>query len=195
MMNKLTREDLYSLEDYAARRAEFRQQVMAHKRVRVLPVGPNVSLHFEDRMTMLYQVQEMLRAERVFEVAGIEEELSAYNPLVPDGSNFKVTMMIEFADPDERAVALGRLLGVEDKVWVRVGDGEKVWAIADEDMERATEEKTSSVHFLRLELTPEMVAAAKSGAAIAVGVEHAGYQHSADPVGPELRDSLTGDLD
>ena len=194
-MHKLTRDHLYSLEDYAAKRVEFRQQIMAHKRVRVLPVGPNVTLHFEDRMTMHYQVQEMLRAERVFEAAGIDEELSAYNPLIPDGSNFKVTMMVEFADPDERAVALGKLLGVEDRVWVRVGESERSYAIADEDMERSTEDKTSSVHFLRLELSEAMVAAAKAGAAIGVGVDHAEYSHSADPISDVLRDSLTGDLD
>lgn len=195
MMQKLTRDDLYSLEDYATRRVEFRQQVMAHKRVRVLPVGPNVTLHFEDRLTMHYQVQEMLRAERVFEAAGIDEELSAYNPLIPDGSNFKVTMMVEFADPAERAVALGKLLGVEDKVWVRVGESERVYAIADEDMDRSTDDKTSSVHFLRLELSEAMVAAAKAGAAIGVGVDHSEYQQSVDPVSDALRDSLTGDLD
>lgn len=195
MMQKLTRDDLYSLEDYATRRVEFRQQVMAHKRVRVLPVGPNVTLHFEDRLTMHYQVQEMLRAERVFEAAGIDEELSAYNPLIPDGSNFKVTMMVEFADPAERAVALGKLLGVEDKVWVRVGESERVYAIADEDMDRSTDDKTSSVHFLRLELSEAMVAAAKGGAAIGVGVDHPEYQHSVDPVNDALRDSLSGDLD
>jgi len=194
-MQKLTRDDLYSLEDYAARRVEFRQQIMVHKRVRVLPVGPNVTLHFEDRMTMHYQVQEMLRAERVFEAAGIDEELSAYNPLIPDGSNFKVTMMVEFADPDERAVALGKLLGVEDKVWVRVGESERVYAIADEDMERSTDDKTSSVHFLRLELSTSMAVAAKAGAAIGVGVDHVEYNHSVDPVSDVLRDSLTGDLD
>jgi len=194
MMQKLTRDDLYSLEDYAARRTAFRQRVMAHKRVRVLPVGAHVTLHFEDRLTMHYQVQEMLRAERVFEAAGIEDELSAYNPLIPDGSNFKVTMMVEFADPDERALALSKLMGVEDKVWVRVGESERSWAIADEDMERATDEKTSAVHFLRLELTPAMVAAAKSGAAIGVGVDHPEYCFSVDPVGDVLRESLSGDL-
>ena len=194
-MQKLTRDDLYSLEDYAAKRVEFRQQIMVHKRVRVLPVGPNVTLHFEDRLTMHYQVQEMLRAERVFEAAGIDEELSAYNPLIPDGSNFKVTMMIEFADPDERAVALGKLLGVEDKVWVRVGESERCYAIADEDMERSTEDKTSSVHFLRLELSEAMVAAAKAGAGIGVGVDHPEYQCSVDPVSDALHESLIGDLD
>ena len=194
-MQKLTRDDLYSLEDYATRRAEFRQQIRAHKRVRVLPVGPNVTLHFEDRLTMHYQVQEMLRAERVFEAAGIDEELSAYNPLIPDGSNLKVTMMVEFSDPDERAEALGRLLGIEDTVWVRVGESERVYAIADEDMERSTEDKTSSVHFLRLELSEPVVAAAKVGAAISVGVDHPEYQHSVDPVSDALRNSLTGDLD
>ena len=194
-MDKLSRDDLFSLEEYAARRPEFRQQVMAHKRARLVPVGPSVTLHFEDRMTMLYQVQEMLRAERVFEADGIDEELAAYNPLIPDGSNFKVTMMIEFPDSDERAVELARLLKVEDKVWVRVGDLDKSWAIADEDMERDTAEKTSAVHFLRLELDAAMVAAAKAGAAIAVGIDHPNYPHVLDPLPETNRASLVGDLD
>jgi hypothetical protein len=194
-MTTLNRSDLMSLEEYAAERPEFRRRVMELKRVRVLPVGPHVSLHFENRLIMQYQVQEMLRVERIFEAAGIEEELAAYNPLIPDGSNFKVTMMIEFSDPEERGAALAKLLKVEDKVWVRVGDGERVWAIADEDMERDTEDKTSSVHFLRLELSPEMVAAAKAGAAISVGVEHDAYTHSVDPVNEALRESLVLDLD
>ena len=193
-MDKLSRDDLFSLEEYAARRPEFRQQVMAHKRERVIPVGPSVTLHFEDRMTMLYQVQEMLRAERVFEADGIDEELAAYNPLIPDGSNFKVTMMIEFPDSDERAVELARLLKIEDKVWVRVGDLDKSWAIADEDMERDTAEKTSAVHFLRLELDAAMVAAAKAGAAIAVGIDHPNYTHALDPLPETNRASLVGDL-
>ena len=190
----LRRSDLMSLEEYAVERPEFRRRVMELKRVRVLPVGPHVTLHFENRLTMQYQVQEMLRVERIFEAEGIDEELAAYNPLIPDGSNFKVTMMIEFADPEERAEALAKLLKVEDKAWVRVGDGKRVWAIADEDMERDTEEKTSSVHFLRLELTPDMVGAAKAGAAIAVGVEHEAYTYSVDPVNEALRESLVQDL-
>ncbi len=193
-MDKLSRDDLFSLEEYAARRPEFRKQVMAHKRARLVPVGPSVTLHFEDRMTMLYQVQEMLRAERVFEADGIDEELAAYNPLIPDGSNFKVTMMIEFPDSDERAVELARLLKIEDKVWVRVGDLDKSWAIADEDMERDTAEKTSAVHFLRLELDAAMVAAAKAGAAIAVGIDHPNYTHALDPLPETNRASLVGDL-
>ena len=193
-MDKLSRDDLFSLEEYAARRPEFRKQVMAHKRARLVPVGPSVTLHFEDRMTMLYQVQEMLRAERVFEADGIDEELAAYNPLIPDGSNFKVTMMIEFPDSDERAVELACLLKIEDKVWVRVGDLDKSWAIADEDMERDTAEKTSAVHFLRLELDAAMVAAAKAGAAIAVGIDHPNYTHALDPLPETNRASLVGDL-
>lgn len=193
-MTKLSRDDLFSLEEYAAERPEFRRKVMDHKRIRVLAVGPNVTLHFEDRLTMQYQVQEMLRAERIFEAAGIEEELEAYNPLIPDGTNWKATMMVEFADPAERAEALARLLKVEDKVWVRVGDAGTSWAIADEDMERDTEEKTSSVHFLRFELTAEMVAAAQAGAPIAVGVDHQEYAHAVDPVSDALRESLGADL-
>ena len=153
-MKKLAREDLLSLERYAAERPAFRERVIHHKRTRRLPIGPNATLHFEDRLTMQYQVQEILRTERIFEAGEIEAELEAYNPLIPDGANWKATFMIEFDDEDERRAALGRLVGIEDRVWARAGDSKPVWAVADEDLERTTDEKTSSVHFLRFELAP-----------------------------------------
>lgn len=194
MMDKLTREDLYSLEKYAELRPQFRADVMKHKRDRVVPVGPNVTLHFEDRLTMQYQIQEMLRAERIYEADGIQDELEAYNPLIPDGSNWKATMMVEFDDVEERKRALARMIGIEDRTWVQVSGFEKVYAIADEDMERDTEEKTSSVHFMRFELTPGMADAVKSGAAVSVGVDHDNYRHQVEPLPQGIRDSLAGDL-
>jgi hypothetical protein len=193
-MQKLTREDLYSLEKYAEVRPKFRADVMDHKKNRKVPVGPNATLYFEDRMTMQYQVQEMLRAERIFEASGIQEELDAYNPLIPDGSNWKATFMIEFPDIEERRVALTKLRGIEDRVWVQVEDFDRAWAIADEDLERESEEKTSSVHFLRFELSPEMVAAIKRGAAISVGIDHEHYTYAVEPLSQAQRDSLAADL-
>lgn len=194
-MEKLTRETLYSLEEYAKIRPEFRKQVMDHKKNRQLGVGPNATLYFEDRLTMQYQVQEMLRAERIFEAEGIADELNAYNPLIPDGGNWKATFMIEVPDEDERRRVLAGMVGIEDRVWVQVAGQERVYAIADEDMERETAEKTSSVHFLRFDLSPAMVAAAKEGAAIAVGIDHQTYSHAVDPVPANIRDSLVADLD
>jgi len=192
-MHALTRDDLFSLEQYAEKRAQFRAEVMAHKKNRQVPIGAHATLYFEDRLTMQYQIQEMLRVERIFEAAGIQEELDAYNPLIPDGSNWKATFMIEFDDVDERRDALARLVGIEDKVWVQVGDHDKVFAIADEDLERATEEKTSSVHFVRFELTPAMSAAANSGAAVRMGIDHPEYSYQIE-VPPAVRDSLANDL-
>jgi hypothetical protein len=194
MMQKLSREDLYSLEKYAELRPEFRAQVIAHKRHRKLPIGPNATLYFEDRLTMQYQVQEMLRVERIFEAAGIQEELDAYNPLIPDGSNWKATFMMEYSDAGERAVELAKLVGIEDRVWVQVADFERVYAIADEDLDRADRGKTSAVHFLRFELTPEMATAIKNGSAVSAGIEHANYTHAAEPIPTEVRDSLAQDL-
>lgn len=190
---QLTRDDLFSLEKYAQVRGEFRAQVMAHKKDRQVHIGAHATLYFEDRLTMQYQVQEMLRVERIFEREGIEEELGAYNPLIPDGSNWKATFMIEYGNEDERREALARLIGVEEKVWAQVGDLERVWAIADEDLERTAADKTSSVHFLRFELTPAMAAAAKAGAAIAMGIDHPEYRHQV-VTAPGVRDSLTADL-
>ena len=194
-MKKITREDLMSLEQYSDTRDEFRQKIMAHKKNRVISVGPNMRFHFEDRLLMQYQVQEMLRIEKIFDADGIQEELDAYNPLIPDGSNFKATFMIEYDDVEERKVALAKLIGVEDKVWVRVDGFDKSYAIADEDLERDTEEKTSSVHFMRFELSPEMAAAAKQGASIGAGVDHSECQFSFDVLPDGIRDSLVADLD
>jgi len=194
-MDKLTREKLYSLEQYAEKRPTFRAEVMEHKKRRFVPLGPHATLYFEDAMTMQYQVQEMLRAERIFEAAGIQDELDAYNPLIPDGSNWKATFMIEYDDPEERKQALAKLVGIEDKVWVQVEGFDKVYAIADEDLERADEDKTSSVHFLRFELGPDMAKAVKDGAQVAMGTDHPAYGHKVDAVQPETRDALAGDLD
>ncbi len=194
-MQKLTRDQLMPLEEYAKQRNDFRAKVMAHKQDRRVQIGPHATLYFEDRLTMQYQVQEMLRAERIFEDEGIADELNAYNPLIPDGSNWKATFMIEYGDEDERRVALGKLIGVEYKVWAQVAGFDKVRPIADEDLERETEEKTSSVHFLRFELTPAMVKAVKQGAAIGMGIDHDAYTHSV-PVLPEnVRASLAADLE
>jgi hypothetical protein len=193
-VEKLTLEDLYALETYAKLRSEFRTRVMEHKRHRRLQLGDHVALLFEDRLTMRYQVQEMLRVERIFEEQDIRAELEAYNPLIPDGSNLKATMMIEYPEADERRRQLGQLVGIEDQVWVEVADAGRVTAIADEDMERSTADKTSSVHFLRFELTPEMVAGLKDGAALSVGVDHAHYSEIAE-VPAVMHESLIADLD
>jgi hypothetical protein len=194
-MNKLNRSDLYPLEKYAEMRAEFRARVMAHKQNRRLGIGPHATLYFEDRLTIQYQVQEMLRTERVFEPAGIEEELDAYNPLIPDGINWKATFMIEYADEAERREALKHLKGIEKALWMRVDGCENIVPIADEDLEREDEEKTSAVHFLRFELTPPMIAALKRGAALYAGIDHPAYQHHVQLVAQAIRDSLTADLD
>jgi hypothetical protein len=194
-MKKLTREDLMGLEQYSASRDDFRARVMEHKKDRIINLGPNMTLHFEDALIMQYQIQEMLRAERIFEADGIQEELDTYNALIPDGRNWKATLMIEYSDPDERAEALKQLLGVEHRIWMRVDGFDKVYPVADEDLERATEEKTSSVHFLRFQLTDAMADAAKDGKAIALGVEHAAYTHILDPLADNFRNSLAADLD
>lgn len=193
-MGHLNREDLMSLEQYNESRDDFRRRVMQHKKNRVIPLGPNMTLHFEDRLIMQYQIQEMLRAEKIFDAAGIQEELDTYNALIPDGDNWKATMMIEFGDPQERAVALKQLLGIEDKLWMRVDGFDKVYAIADEDLERETAEKTSSVHFLRFQLSDDMVSAARSQANISLGVDHPQYQHQLDPLDDQYREALVADL-
>ena len=192
---KLKSEDLFSLEQYAKTRKEFRACVLAHKKVRTIPVGPHTTWCFEDRLTVQYQVQEMLRVERIFETAGIEEELGAYNPLIPDGSNWKATLLIEFPDAEERRRELARLKGIEDRCWAQVTGHERVYAIADEDMERENEQKTSSVHFLRFELEPGMAASAKGGAAISLGIDHEHYSHALDPLNELQRKALARDLD
>ena len=191
---RLVPSDLMSLEQYARGRAEFRGRVLAHKRDRTLQCGPNATLCFEDRLTVQYQVQEMLRIERIFEPEGIQDELDAYNPLIPDGANWKATLLVEYPDVEERRVALARLRGVEDRCWVQVAGQPRVFAIADEDLERENDEKTSAVHFLRFELAPEMVSAAKAGAAISVGIDHEHYRHAIDPLPEASRASLAADL-
>ena len=194
-MQKLTRDDLYPLEKYAEIRNDFRAEVMQHKKNRQLPIGSNVTLYFEDRLVMHYQVQEILRTERIFGANGIEEELEVYNPLIPDGSNWKATFMIEYPDEAERRVALTNMIGIEGKVWVKVDGFNEVYPIADEDLERDNEDKTSSVHFLRFELSQEMVAALKLGGQISAGINHPAYNHSVDPLPQNIRDSLVSDLD
>jgi hypothetical protein len=193
-MPLITRDSLLSLEAYARQRGEFRARVLAHKKNRILHLGEHVTLVFEDELTIRYQIQEMLRIERTFEEAGILDELEAYNPLVPDGSNFKATMMIEYAEAEERKHWLPRLIGVEDRVWMQVDGQPKVWAIADEDLDRENDDKTSAVHFLRFELSPPMKPALRSGAGLSFGVEHASYSAHA-PVPDELKASLLNDLD
>ena len=193
-MAAITRDSLMTLEAYAKVRNEFRANVMAHKKNRNVQLGEHVTLLFEDEMTMRYQIQEMLRAERIFEQNGIQDELDAYNPLVPDGSNWKATMMIQYPDIDERRSALGRLVGIEDRVWVQVEGCPKVYAVADEDLERETEQKTSSVHFLRFELDPAMKKALGTGANIRMGVDHPNYQATLDPAAAAVRESLLKDL-
>jgi hypothetical protein len=193
-MPAITRESLMTLEAYSKVRKEFRANVMAHKKTRTVPLGEHVTLLFEDVMTMRYQIQEMLRAERIFEAAGIQDELDAYNPLIPDGSNWKSTMMIGYPDIGERRQALSRLIGVEDRVWVQVEGCPKVYATADEDLERENEHKTSSVHFLCFELDASMKKALTSGANIRMGVDHPNYQATIDPLPAPVRESLLKDL-
>lgn len=192
---KLQPADLFSLEQYSKTRKDLRARVIAHKKVRTIPVGPHTTWCFEDRLTVQYQVQEMLRVERIFEAEGIEEELAAYNPLIPDGSNWKATLLIEFPDAEERRRELARLKGIEDHCWAQVAGHARVYAIADEDLERENDHKTSSVHFLRFELTPAMVASARNGAAVSLGVDHEHYTHAVDPLGTAQRDALVKDLD
>jgi len=183
-----------SLEQYAEKRDAFRQQVLAHKKHRQVALGPNATLYFEDRLTLLYQIQEMLRIEKVFEADGINEELGAYNPLLPDGCNFKATFMIEYPDPVVRAAQLEKMVGIEDLVWMQVGDHDKVWSIADEDLPRSNETKTSAVHFMRFEISDDMARELKSGADWKIGVQHPVYSYDL-AVSGATRDSLLNDLD
>jgi hypothetical protein len=191
---RITRESLMTLETYAKERPHFRARVLEHKRARTVHLGEHVTLVFEDELTLRYQIQEMLRIEKTFEEAGIQDELDAYNPLVPDGGNFKASMLIEYEDVEERRVALSRLRGVEDRVWVQVAGFARVYAIADEDLERATDEKTSAVHFLRFELDKPMASALKNGAALGVGVDHPAYSAESPAVGDATRKALAEDL-
>jgi Protein of unknown function (DUF3501) len=194
-MKKLTPGELFTLESYARERNAFRTKVLAHKRLRQVSVGPNTTWLFEDRLTIQYQVQEMLRTERIFESHGIKEELDSYNPLIPDGSNWKVTLLVEFVDPEVRAVRLTQLKGIEDRCWIQVRDFARVAAIADEDLERENDTKTSAVHFLRFELDSAMIGSLRAGAAVAMGVDHSSYQHSVDLVPDGVRRALILDFD
>ena len=193
-MNPLSRQDLLSLEKYAEQRDAFRSRVLEHKKNRRVDIGPNLTLYFEDRLTVQYQVQEMLRIERIFEAAAIEEELEAYNPLIPDGSNLKCTAMFEFTDVEERRRRLAELAGVENHIWLQVDELDRVYAIANEDLERSTDEKTSAVHFMRFELTPEMKRELGAGADLKFGVDHDLYRHQ-NTLGEQSRQALAGDLD
>jgi hypothetical protein len=193
-MKKLSVTDLYSLERYARERPAFRLRVLEHKRDRQLAVGPHVTWLFEDRLTVQYQVQEMLRVERIFEPEGIEEELQSYNPLIPDGANWKVTLLIEYPDEAERRRQLASLKGIEDRCWVQVGNLDRVFAIADEDLERENEEKTSAVHFLRFELSAAMIAALRGDTELGIGIDHERYRYAIHPVSAATKRSLLGDF-
>ena len=193
-MDKLLRSDLLSLEIYAEVRKDFRAKVMRHKQNRHLSIGPNATLYFEDRLTIQYQVQEILRVEKIFESEGIEEELQAYNPLIPDGTNWKSTFMLEFEDVDERKQRLSELLWVETRLWMQVAGCGRIAPICNEDLERTTHEKTSSVHFVRFELTSEMIQALKKDATISAGIDHREYQFTVNPIAENIRQSLINDL-
>ena len=194
-MRKLQASDLMSLEEYHEARPEFRERVLAHKQNRQVAVGPNATLYFEDQLTVQYQVQEMLRIERIFESEAINEELEVYVPLIPDGSNLKATFMLEFPDPEERRRELMCLIGIEDKVYVQVSGFDRIYAIADEDIERETDEKTSAVHFVRFELALITRKELKDGAELRIGIDHRNYRHFVDPIAAVVRNSLVADLD
>ena len=192
--NKLTRDDLYTLEKYAEIRNDFRKKIIAHKENRRVELGDHLVLFFEDKLIMQYQIQEMLKAEKIFEAEGIEEELAAYNPLIPDGDNWKATMMIQYADVEQRQAMLAKLIGIEDTVWMQVEGFDKIFAIADEDLERDNAEKTSAVHFMRFQPSPEMIAAARQGAKLSCGVDHENYRAQLSPLPDNVADSLRQDL-
>lgn len=194
-MKLLTRDDLLTLEKYAVVRPEFRARVMEYKKLRRVPIGSHVTLYFEGSLTMQYQIQEMLRVERIFEPEAIEEELRTYNPLIPDGSNWKATLMIEYEDVEERKIALSQLIGIEKKVWVKIDGLDRIFPIANEDLVRETTDKTSAVHFLRFELNQEMRQAARGGATVAMGIVHPCYNFQINAIDPAVRDSLVEDLE
>jgi len=193
-VGKLTHASLMTLEQYANDREDFRARVMAHKNNRRVAIGPNVTLYFEDALTMQYQIQEMLRVENIFEQQGIQDELDTYNPLIPDGNNWKVTMLIEYPEPEQRQKALSLLVGIENLVWVKIGDADKVFATADEDLERSTSDKTSSVHFLRFELTPAQAKNLDKSVPITIGIDHNNYHHQTD-ICKTTKESIIKDLD
>ena len=194
MPGRIARESLLTLEAYARERHDFRARVIAHKKNRTLRLGEHVTLIFEDELTIRYQIQEMLRIEKTFEERGIQDELDAYVPLIPDGTNLKATMMIEYEDPVLRKIELARLRGIENRVYVEVDGSSPVYAVADEDLPRENEEKTSSVHFLRFEFEPAVIRAFQQGAAVALGVDHPNYGVRLDEIAPEIQASLAGDF-
>ncbi len=193
-MPRISRESILSLESYSRQRNEIRARTIAHKKNRTIHLGDHLTLIFEDDVTIRYQIQEMLRAERIFEEEGIQGELDAYNPLVPDGSNLKATVLIEYEEVSERQRQLAKLKEIEHRFWVNVGASDRVWGIADEDLERANDEKTSAVHFVRFELTKELVDALKQGAPLAIGVDHPEYRASLEPLAADARNALVKDL-
>jgi len=193
-MDKLTRKDLWSLEQYAEKRDQFRTQVMAHKKPRRIAIGDHAALYFEDRLTMQYQIQEMLRIERIFETAEIEEELTVYNALIPDGSNWKATFMMEYSDVEQRRAALQTLAGIENQIWIHIGDTPKTGPIANEDLDRTSGEKTSAVHFMRFELNTDQIAALKTGADMSMSITHRNYKHESGQLKADSRQSLLADL-
>ena len=192
-MTAITRDSLMSLEAYARQRAEFRSRIIPHRKLRSVLLGEHLNLQFEDELTVRYQIQEMLRIEKIFEEQGILDEINVYGPLVPDGANWKATMLIEYADEAQRKLELARLLNLERQVWVRIAGHDNVYAIADEDLDRSTDDKTSAVHFLRFELTPAMIADAKSGKGLSMGSDHPNYSLSMDVPAP-TRQALVADL-
>ena len=194
-MKKITREDLLSLEKYSEVRNDFRSKVIKHKKNRRLEIGPNATLYFEDNLIMHYQIQEMLRAERIFESNAINDELAVYNELIPDGNNWKATFMIEYADEGDRRLALSKMFGIEDKVWLKIDGFNEIYPFSDEDLERENENKTSAVHFLRFQLNHEMVGALKLGSQLSAGISHGAYQHTVNPIPDNIRESLISDLD
>lgn len=194
-MKKLERNDLWSLEEYAEKRRDFKSKVITHKQHRQLPIGPNATVYFEDKLTVQYQIQEMLRIERIFEAVAIEEELATYNPLIPDGSNWKATLMIEFEDEAERRVALAKMKNVEDSIWMKVDGHEKIIPFANEDIQRSNDDKTSAVHFLRFELDKDMIISLKNGASLSAGITHTAYLHVVDMVPDKVKELLLKDLD
>ena len=194
-MKKLTRENLFSLEKYSEIRNDFRLKIMAHKKNRHLAIGPNTTLYFEDSLIMHYQIQEMLRAEKIFESSAIDDELVVYNALIPDGNNWKATFMIEFADEEERRAALKKMLGIENNLWLKIEGFDEIHPISDEDLERSDDNKTSAVHFLRFQLDHEMIDALKGGCQLSAGINHPEYKYTVNPIPQNISESLISDLD
>jgi len=194
-MKKLTRGDLFSLEKYSEIRNDFRLKIMSHKKNRHLAIGPNITLYFEDNLTMHYQIQEMLRAEKIFESSAIDEELAVYNAMIPDGNNWKATLMIEFTDEEERRVALKKMLGIENNLWLKIQGFSEIYPISDEDLERSNDDKTSAVHFLRFQLDREMINGLKDGCELSAGINHPEYEYTVNPIAQNISESLISDLD